>query len=438
MKDTIDDDLVPLIIRPNIFEIDLDAVASCVRQLRAHIGPQVYFFATLKANAYGYGLLPVAQVVLNSGADALSLANLDDAVRLRQAGIEAPILVFAGSLPSEQVVRTVEKFKLIPSIYSEESGAAFARFSTRELEVAVKVDVGPERIGIPAEQAAAFTKRLATHRNLKIKIVHAHPQLPLRGRAAECLEWQYQRFLKALEDLRQAGLDIPLTVFASSKVLKASGKSMVLSAVDPGAALFTPLAPISEDGNEPFYSLKSRLIQVREVTRNQFLEKAPFRLVPGMRIGVIPFGYSDGLHRVHCGEVIVRGVRAKILGSPALEYCRIDLTPIAGAAVGDEVVIIGRQSGARISPQEVLKVQGAARVSDLALEIKGTVFRKYLQKSLQQEPLPCFPSTERQGMGNEQKTNNGKSVKIRRRHCRSGRGHGLDVTSISKDGEKKD
>ena len=381
MNESIDGDFAWAIMRPNVFEINLDAIANCARQLRSHIGPQTYFFATLKANAYGYGLTPVARTVLNCGADALSLANLEDAIRLRGARIDAPILVFAGSLPSEQTVRTMEKFNLIPSIYSEESLAAFAQFSACKLDVAVKVDVGPERIGIPAEQAAAFIKRVAAHQNLKVKVVHAHPSLQPRGRATECLEWQYRRFLQALDEVQRAGVDVPLTVFASSKILKASGRSMLLSAVDPGAALFTSLSESSNgNDNEPFFSLKSRLIQVRDVTRDQFLEDAPFKLAPRMRIGIIPFGYSDGLHRVHCGEVLVHGVRAKILGLPALEYCRVDLTQVAEVKVGDEVVIIGRQGQGEISPQEVLTAQGAARVADLAIELKGTVARRYLQR----------------------------------------------------------
>ena len=267
------------LVRPNVFQINLGAVANCTRQLRSHIGPGIYFFATLKANAYGYGLIPIARTVLNCGADAVSLANLDDAIRLRRAGVDAPILVFAGCLPSEQAVRNMEKFNLMPSIYSEECLTAFSRFSSRRLDVAVKVDVGLERIGIPAEQAAGFIQRVAAHKNLRVKVVHAHPSLRLGGRAGEYLEWQYQRFLRALEEVQRTGVDIPLKVFASSKVLKASGQSMLLSAVDPGAALFTPLTATSnEDDEEPFFSLKSRIIQVREVTRDQFLEEAPFKL----------------------------------------------------------------------------------------------------------------------------------------------------------------
>src|SRR5215203_4413409 len=90
--------------RPNRFEIDLGAVRNCVHKIRATIGPSVYFFATLKANAYGYGLLPSAKAVVSAGADALSLVSLDDAVALRDAGICVPIMVYAGSVPDECIV----------------------------------------------------------------------------------------------------------------------------------------------------------------------------------------------------------------------------------------------------------------------------------------------------------------------------------------------
>jgi alanine racemase len=154
--------------RPNVFEIDLEAVARCVRAIRACIGPDTYFFATLKANAYGYGLLPAAKTVLAAGADALSLVSLDDAIALRDAGIRVPILVYAGNVPGADIVRAAETYDLIPTLHSEESFAAFASYATREIKVAVKVEVGPERIGVPAEKAAAFVRAIVRHPKLRM------------------------------------------------------------------------------------------------------------------------------------------------------------------------------------------------------------------------------------------------------------------------------
>jgi alanine racemase len=365
--------------RPNRFEIDLGAVANCVRKIRETIGPSIYFFATLKANAYGYGLLPAAKAVVRAGADAISLVSLDDAVSLRGAGIRVPIMVYAGSVPGEEIVRAAENYDLIPTLHCEESLAAFSRHARKEIKVAVKLEVGPERIGVPAEDAVRFVKSVTECSKLRMHVLNAHPNVPATGRYEEALEWQFHRFVAACNGLEQAGIRVPLKVVASSKVLRLAGKSMMLNAVDPGAALFSTLNPKdSPDEYQPFHALRSRLIQVRNVSRTAFLEEAPFSITPGMRIGIIPMGYSDGLHRLHCGEVLVRGTRVPILAAPALEYTRIDLTRVPAAAVGDEVVIIGAQNGQRISPEEVVKNQGASRVPDLALEVRPTILRTYL------------------------------------------------------------
>jgi len=374
--------------RPNVFEIDLGAIARCTRQIRSHIGPDIRFFATLKANAYGYGLLQSARVVLAAGADALSLVSLDDAITLRRDGIEAPILVYAGSVPGKDVVRAVEKYDLIPTLHSEESLAAFARYATREIRVAVKVDVGPERIGVPAEQAVEFIKAVAQCPRLRVEVINAHPNVPGKGNIDACVSWQYRRFVAICEELEQSGIHVRFKVVASSKILRMTGTSMVLNGVDPGAALFSSLeAGQDPDAYQPFRSLKTRLIQARSVFRSDFLEEAPFTIKPGMRLGVIPIGYSDGMHRLNCGEVLVRGERVPILAAPSLEYTRIDLTRVPAAAVGDEVVIVGRQNGNRITPEEVVSRQSAGRVSDLAIEVRPTISRSYVEAPAAAAPV---------------------------------------------------
>jgi alanine racemase len=348
--------------------------------VRDRIGPDIRFFATLKANAYGYGLMPAAKAVVAAGADALSLVSLEDAIALRRAGIQVPILVYAGTVPGKDIVRAVEKHDVIPTLHSEESLAAFARYATREMRVAVKVDVGPERIGVPAEQAVAYVRSVVQHPKLRLEVINAHPSVPGKGRIADCLEWQYRRFVSICEELEQADIRVPYKVVAGSKILLMTGRSMLLNAVDPGAALFSPLlADGSKDRYQPFRSLKSRLIQVKNVFRTEFLEEAPFKITPGMRTGIVPIGYSDGMNRLHCGEVLVRGERVPVLGSPALEYTRVDLTRVPSAAVGDEVVIIGQQNANRIGPEEVMTKQSAARVPDLALEVKPTIARVYVE-----------------------------------------------------------
>ncbi|GAA5234066.1 alanine racemase [Verticiella sediminum] len=368
--------------RPNVFEIDLAAVASCTRAIRDLIGPRVHFTATLKANAYGYGVLPVARTVLRASADALALANLEDAVALREAGIREPILVYAGVLPDTACAAALRDHDLTATLHSEESRRAHAALAGPPLKVAVKVDIGPERIGVPASTAAGFIQRVAGDPRFRLEAVNAHPNLPADA-DPEALAWQYRRFLHVRDAVARLGVNVPRWVLASSRVLRLTGTAMALNAVDPGDALFSPLHSADDTAPSPFHRLSSRLIQVRTVERDAYLADANFAMRPGMRVGIFPLGYSDGMRALHAGCVLVNGRRVPLAGPPALEYTRVDLTQAPGAMVGDEVVVVGAQGGERISPAEAVRHQGAARVADLAMQVGPGVVRRYLPDAAQ-------------------------------------------------------
>lgn len=365
--------------RPNVFEVDLEVVAECTRAVRSLIGPGVFFFATLKANAYGYGVLPAARTVLKSGAQAISLASVEDAVLLRQAGIQAPILLYAGVPLTATLVEMAERHDLIVTLHSSESLREVLS-SAKCLKVAVKVDVGAERIGVTPEDAISLVTEVCRHPGLSLQVLNGHPNLPPHGTIG-CLEWQYRNFARVCESLEDIGIEVPYRVLASSRVLRMVGSSMSMNAVDPGDTLFASMEadPKTGERKSAFRALRSRLIQVRTAVRDAWLEEAPFSVRPGMRIGVLPIGYADGVSHLHCGYVLVDGKRAPLLGKPALEYTRIDLSGIPSAQTGDEVVIIGSQADASISAHEVSVFQGASRVADLAMEIRPSVTRVYLQ-----------------------------------------------------------
>lgn len=359
--------------RPNVFEVDLGVITRNTAAIRRQIGAQTFFFATVKANAYGFGLLPCVGPILDAGADGLSLSNLDDAVRLRKAGVRQPILVYAGAVIGPQLIEAVCEHDLTPSLHSEEAVARFVEQlgTQKRVRIGLKVEVGPERLGIVAEALPAAVRVLRRNSNIALHVLHCHPNFPVGAQTPVALQWQYDRFVAAVRALETEGVEVPLKVLASSRVLDQTGSEMLLNAVDPGSALFG----LDAAGNSPMKALRTQVLQSRAVTRREHLADSPFPLRPGMRMGVIPIGYSDGMHRVNCGQVLVRGTRVPIVGKPSLEYTRIDLTDVPEAREGDEVVIIGAQGGQSISPEEVRRAQGATRIQDVALEIRQTVTR---------------------------------------------------------------
>jgi len=355
--------------RPNRLVIDSGSVTRRVAALRRRVGPRVKIFAALKADGYGFGTLPMARAALAGGADALSLIDRAEAITLRRAGVDAPILLYAGALIDADAVAAAEGHDLMLTVLSQREIDTVAEHARGSVELAIKLEVGPERIGVLPAELVTMAQRIQQHRRLSLAIVNAHPTF--RDDAPDAVvQEQFRRFLAGTEGLQAAGLPMPLRLFASSKTLgRFSG--MELDAVDPGQFLY---ADASERPIIP--SLTSVLTQVRRVTRDFAPEHAPFDISRVRRVGVIPFGKVDGGGRCHAGDVLVRGQRAPILGGPALEYMRLDLSAIQDADEGDEVVMIGRQGAAQISLAEVCAARDATP-TDVAMAIGPAVLRSW-------------------------------------------------------------
>ena len=355
--------------RPNRVEIDTASVTRRVAALRRRVGRGVRIFATLKANGYGFGTLPMARAALDGGANGLALIDRAEAIMLREEGIDTPILLYAGVPIDANAVAAAEQYRLTLTVLSEHEIDYIAALARVPIELAIKLEVGSERIGVLPDELVAMATRISQHRLLSLDIVNAHPTFRDDAPDTVVLE-QFKRFLSALQRLEQAGLPRPLRLFASSKTLgRLSG--MELDAIDPGQYLFgdTTELPIIR-------SLTTVLTQVREVSRDFAPDHAPFDIGKVRRVGVIPLGRVDGGGRCHATEALVRGRRVPILGAPSLEYMRLDLSEIGEAAAGDEVVLIGRQGHAQISLAEVCAAQSATP-SDIAMAIGPAVFRNY-------------------------------------------------------------
>jgi alanine racemase len=368
--------------RPNRFEIDLDAVAHNAAMLRRAVGDTPRIFAALKGDAYGYGVVPVARTVLSSGADAIGLVDVADAVKLRRHGVSAPVLLYGGALPDPDVVAAVDRYDLMPTVLDLDAARRFSSGARRDVKVFVKVDVGLERLGVAPDDAVEFAAAVAALPRLNVHGVYAHMHVPRHEGVTPYMTWQFGRFSTVVERLRQAGLHVPIAMTASTSVLLASATTMNLNAVDPGLAFFG----LDRDGpglaaadlRPAFRALTSRLVQVKPVARREFRDSAPFPVRGPMRLGVIPIGRYDGMERLCCGHVLVRGVRAALLGTPTTEHTRIDVTQIPEARAGDEVVIIGRQGREAISPDEVARHHGLSSAGMLALGIRDSVPRIYV------------------------------------------------------------
>ena len=363
--------------RPTTLEIDLDAAAANVRAVRRLVGPARRLFAVVKADGYGHGAAEMGAVFVAHGADALAVADLAEGIRLRGHGIVAPVLVYPNSLP-EAAPETIAH-GLIPTLVDLDSARAYAEAATEPCDVFVKIDVGLERLGVPAELAVKTITAMLELPRLRLAGLCAHPHAPDGGGAAYA-EWQLGRFTAAVDELEARGVRVPIRLFAASPFVLRFPQTY-LNAVDPGRMLYGitfPGEPTPVELRPTFRRLASRIIALKELApRERFAELAPFPVTAPLRLGVIPMGSADGLLWLHAGRVLVRGRAAPIVDAPSLEHTRIDLTGVPDARVGDEVVIIGRQGDAEITVAEVAARHGLG-LHHVATAVGPRVARVYL------------------------------------------------------------
>jgi alanine racemase len=194
---------------------------------------------------------------------------------------------------------------------------------------------------------------------------------------------QLDRFGAVVDAAREAGVEIPVAIAASTPVLLRAGDAG-FNGIDVGRIIYGNLRSDTEYETRgmhirnAFAGLRSRLIHCRTV-RPDHRVPGPFPGRPGMRIGIAPIGYSDGVESLHCGTALVRGRRVPILGGANLEHLRVDLSEVPEAQAGDEVVFVGRQGTAEITVTDVLIARGLDQPTRLSVAVRESVPRLYVR-----------------------------------------------------------
>jgi alanine racemase len=363
--------------RPNWLEYDVSTIVNNLGAVRRGTRPGTKIFAAIKGDAYGFGSVPIARALAEAGVDGFTVTDQAEAIELRRNGIGTAILLYAGHLANKETVQATVEHGLIPTLCDLGEAAEYSRLANRSLDVFVKVDVGLERVGVPAEQAADFIAQVRRMPRLTVAAIYTHLHVPANV-TEDFMRWQLARFDSMVDALARSAETVPMRMVASSGALTQT-HNVEYDAIDPGSLLFGSDTWVSSRisfGVQPaLRAVKSRIIQVKAVVASDYPEQAPFPPRPGMRIAILPLGIRDGLPRFHAGYVLVRGRPAPIVGAPSLEHTRIDVTNIADAATGDEAVIIGRQGDAEIVLSEVIKHCGHRRLVDLMMAISPTVAR---------------------------------------------------------------
>lgn len=348
--------------RPSWVEIDLNALAINVRQLKALVGTHVTLFAVVKADAYGHGAVAVARTALLNGADYLAVASVSEAIELRDAGIEAPILVM--SYTPVQAIRQAVRQNITVTLYDLDLARAYDR-AAREaggiLRVHVKVDTGMGRLGVLASAAVPFFRSLLNLNHLELEGVYTH--FSMADESPDYTAEQVRVFKRVLTPLRAAGFSFKY-VHAANSAGTLSSKENHFNAVRVGLAMYG-LSPSDEvrvpSAFRPVMTWKTTVAQVKTLPPNHPVGYGNTYVTQGEeRIAVIPVGYADGLRRspTHWGHVLLHGQFVPIIGRVSMEKTILNVTDVPDVAVGDEVVLLGRQGDVALSADEIARRLG--------------------------------------------------------------------------------
>jgi alanine racemase len=327
-------------------EIDLDAVAHNVGVLLATVAPAA-LCAVVKADGYGHGSVAVARTALQAGASCLAVALPGEGTVLREAGIDAPILLLSEPEAWDEALDA----GLTPTVYNAEAIDALGKAAADRdvvVDVHLKVDTGMHRVGAPYELAVERAQRIAADPHLRLAAVWTHcpvadePDNPYTDRQAE-------RFDAVVAAIRDAGIEVPLAHAANSAAALVHPR-LRHDLVRCGIAVYG-LAPSPALRGvadlRPVLSLKARVSHVQRVAAGEAVSYGLRRPVEEPTVvATVPLGYADGVPR-RLGElraeVLVGGVRRPIAGTVTMDQIMIDCGPGSTVAIGDEVVLVGRQ-----------------------------------------------------------------------------------------------
>ncbi len=328
--------------------VSLDAVARNLGRIRDHVGADVEIMAVVKADAYGHGALPVARTLVEAGAGRLGVALPEEGVRLRDRGVQVPILVMGPTGPDQGSV--LSDYRLDQVVYHVLHARALsegASGSSGRMRAHLKIDTGMGRLGINPAEAAAAAKAIVNLPGLEFGGVMSHfaaADAANKGHARE----QLRQFLEAIREIEAAGVPIPLRHIANSAAILDLSETH-LDMVRPGIALYgyPPSPSAVHDGLwEPALTFKTYIAQIKELPKGATVSYGCTYEAPrDLLVATLPVGYADGYNRLlsNRGQVLIRGQRAPVVGTVCMDMVMVDITEVSGVREGEEGVLLGRQ-----------------------------------------------------------------------------------------------
>lgn len=374
--------------RPTRAEINLDALQNNIQELRKNLNNSTKTLASVKANGYGHGVIEMSKAAIKYGVDYLGVAFLDEALQLRRAGINAPILVLGYVAP--QYIKLAMEHDVSIAFFAEEQLVAAASLPQlkNKLKIHIKIDTGMGRLGIAAfENIVQFIERALATPQIEVEGIFTHYSKADEADKAYT-EQQYNKFERIVTYVRAQNWNIPI-IHAANSAASIDTPAWSGDMARLGIAIYG-LYPSHEVNKQavnlqPVLTLKTEVVHVKAMHEQSGISYGAHHIAKQQEwVGTIPIGYADGFSRMLSGkvEVLIAGERVKVIGNICMDQCMIDLEPVRHMfnciddILHQEVVIIGQQGEHMITMEEIADKLGTINY-EVATMLASRIPREY-------------------------------------------------------------
>lgn len=369
-------------IRPVWAEVDLDNIKHNMIEIKKTVGSKE-IIAVVKADAYGHGAIDVAPVLLENGATRLAVAVITEALELRDANIDAPIMIlgytplsFSEKLIKRNIEQTIYNYE-----YARKLSIEALKLNSKA-KVHIAVDTGMGRIGfLPNEESIKEIIKIFSLPGLDVVGVFTHFS------TADEIDksytaMQYEKFKGLCDAIEETGIKIPLK-HASNSAAIIDLKDTYLDAVRPGIILYG-YYPSNEVKKEvlnlkPALTLKTNIVNLKKLHKDMYISYGrAFKTEKESKIATLPIGYADGYTRLLTGKakVIINGKLAPVVGKICMDQCMVDVTELDDIKLGDEVILIGQSGDIKFNADDLAELVGTINYEILCM-LQNRIPRMY-------------------------------------------------------------
>ncbi|MGL4655354.1 MAG: alanine racemase [Sarcina sp.] len=370
-------------IRPVWAEVNLDNIRSNIREIKK-LTKDKEIIAIVKADAYGHGAVDVAPVLIEEGASKLAVAVITEALELREAGIDADIMIlgytpltFSEKLIMENIEQTV---------YSLDYARVLSREALKlntKAKIHLAIDTGMGRIGFLPDEDFEDIIKVCSLPGLDIVGIFTHFSTADEADKSYTNE-QFKKFKDICTKLEKRGIHIPLKHSSNSAAIMDLNETY-LDGVRPGIITYgyypSNEVQVEKLKLKPALTLKTNIVHLKKLKEDMYISYGrAFKTEKETIIATLPIGYADGYTRLLNGKakVIIRGQLAPVVGKICMDQCMVDVTDIKGVKLGDEVILIGEDNGVKFNADDMAQLIGTINYEIICM-LKNRVPRIYLE-----------------------------------------------------------